>query len=125
MKRSTFKGIFFLFTFLAIALISVKFFGTFGKYSEGTRTGQLTKFSEKGWILSTYEGEIVMGGLSTNMDGAATANIFQFSTTEQEVIDTLKANAGANVTLTYTEFFNVNIAEGNTNYLVTSVKVNR
>jgi len=35
-------------------------------YSEGTRAGQLIKFSEKGVIFKTYEGELNLGGLRTN-----------------------------------------------------------
>lgn len=34
-------------------------------YSEGTRAGQLIKFSEKGVVFKTYEGELNMGGLGT------------------------------------------------------------
>jgi len=119
------KKIIFIIALLIVAFIGVKFFDTFGEYSEGTRTGQVTKFSEKGWIWDTHEGELVMGGLTTNSDGGAAANVFQFSTTNQAVIDTLKQNPGANVTITYTEYFNVNINEGNTNYLVSKVQVNR
>lgn len=119
------KRIFTIAVLIIVALIGVKFFATFGEYSDGTRTGQLTKFSEKGLIWDTHEGELLMGGVATNSDGGAMANIFEFSTIDQAVIDTLLANPGAKCTLTYTEYLNVNIAEGNTSYLVHGVKIHR
>jgi len=119
------KKIIFIIALLIAAFVGVKFFATFGEYSEGTRTGQVTKFSEKGWIWETHEGELLMGGLASNGDGGSTANVFEFSTTNEAVIDTLEQNPGANVTITYKEYFNVNINEGNTSYLVSKVQVNR
>ena len=38
-------------------------------YSKGTRTGFLIKFSEKGWVFKTHEGDMNAGVLNTNMAG--------------------------------------------------------
>jgi hypothetical protein len=48
-------------------------------YSSGYRTGYLTKFSEKGMIYTTWEGEINLGGFASDSEGKVTANVFQFS----------------------------------------------
>lgn len=110
---------------IILLVVGKSFFPTFGEYSEGDRTGDVSKFTQKGWMFKTWEGELVLGGLKTDSEGKAITNLFEFSVADQSVIDTLNANPGANVTLHYTEYFNVNIYEGSTDYLVTGVTVNR
>jgi uncharacterized protein YxeA len=53
----------------------------FVPYSEGTRAGELIKFSHKGVVVKTWEGEI--------SQGISGAQIFSFSVLDQEkdVID--------------------------------------
>ena len=43
-------------------------------YSSGERVGYVQKFSQKGWLCKTYEGEIAM----VNLPGQI-ANTFQFT----------------------------------------------
>ncbi|MEL6132471.1 MAG: hypothetical protein AAFR59_03805, partial [Bacteroidota bacterium] len=54
-------------------------FARYATYSEGFRVGQVIKFSKKGKLLKTYEGEMNLGGVRTNADGDLDANIWQFS----------------------------------------------
>jgi hypothetical protein len=44
----------------------------FGTYSSGSRVGMIIKFSKKGTILKTYEGELSLGALSQGNDGELT-----------------------------------------------------
>ena len=67
-------------------------------YSEGERAGTLQKFSKKGWLCKTYEGELAMyvvGGLAPQ--------IWNFSTRSEETAKQLSAAVGQNVQLHYTE----------------------
>jgi hypothetical protein len=67
-------------------------------YSEGERAGVLQKFSKKGWICKTYEGEVaqyVVGGLAPQ--------IWYFSVRDEAVAEQLFKAVGQNVQLRYTE----------------------
>ena len=66
-------------------------------YSEGVRSGELIKFSSKGMIFKSYEGEL--------SQGISGAQIFSFSVldSDEKVITDLKAFEGHYVKLTYIE----------------------
>lgn len=46
--------------------------------SKGTRTGTITRVSDKGYFIETREGEMAMPNLKTKMDGSL-GNTFEFS----------------------------------------------
>jgi uncharacterized protein YxeA len=85
-------------------------------YSEGTRAGELIKFSHKGVIVKTYEGEI--------SQGISGAQIFKFSVMDQEkeVIEKMKEYQGRYVKLTYIERFGTFFFWGDTKYFITEVE---
>jgi hypothetical protein len=67
-------------------------------YSEGDRAGVLQKFSKKGWICKTYEGELalyVVGGVSPQ--------IWYFSTRDEELAAKLSKAVGERIQLHYEE----------------------
>ena len=67
-------------------------------YSEGERAGVLQKFSKKGWICKTFEGEVaqyVVGGVAPQ--------IWYFSVRDERVAVELFKAVGQNVQLHYTE----------------------
>ena len=84
-------------------------------YSEGTRAGELIKFSHKGVIVKTYEGEI--------SQGISGAQIFPFSVLdeEKEVIEKMKEYQGRYVKLTYVERYATFFFWGDTKYFITEV----
>ncbi|MGB8703650.1 MAG: 6-phosphogluconate dehydrogenase [Gillisia sp.] len=88
----------------------------FVPYSEGTRTGELIKFSRKGVISKTWEGEI--------SQGISGAQIFKFSVLkkDKEVIKHLQENEGEYVKLSYIERYSTFVFWGDTRYFVTKVK---
>ncbi|MEP6260463.1 MAG: 6-phosphogluconate dehydrogenase [Gillisia sp.] len=102
-------GIFFLF------LVYFAFI-YFVPYSEGTRTGELIKFSKKGVISKTWEGEI--------SQGISGAQIFQFSVlnSNKDVIQTLQENEGNYVKLTYKERYATFMFWGDTKYFIEKVE---
>ena len=112
MKKTLFYilgGIFFLF-------MAYFAFVYYVPYSEGTRTGELIKFSRKGVIFKTWEGEI--------SQGISGAQIFQFSVLDkdQDVIKKLQENEGNYVKLTYVERYATFIFWGDTKYFINKVE---
>jgi len=91
-------------------------------YSEGNRAGVLIKFSKKGYIFKTYEGELNVGGMG-NIPGTAQANqIWLFSVTNQTVADSLMNMEGRRVSLHYRQVLKNMVWEGETDYFVDGVK---
>jgi len=84
-------------------------------YSEGTRAGELIKFSTKGVLFKTWEGEI--------SQGISGAQIFVFSVLDKEkdVIEKLKEYQGEFVKLTYVERYTTFFFWGDTKYFITGV----
>ncbi|MFT4849128.1 MAG: hypothetical protein ACI83B_001666 [Sediminicola sp.] len=87
----------------------------FVPYSTGTRAGELIKFSHKGVLVKTYEGEI--------SQGISGAQIFTFSVLdqEQEVIDKMKEYQGQYVKLSYVERFSTFFFWGDSKYFITGI----
>ena len=85
-------------------------------YSEGVRSGELIKFSKKGVLFKTYEGEL--------SQGISGAQIFKFSVmdSEDQVIADLKEREGNYVKLTYVERYKSFPWWGDTKYFITAVK---
>ncbi|WP_375253288.1 6-phosphogluconate dehydrogenase [Dokdonia donghaensis] len=84
-------------------------------YSKGTRAGELIKFSSKGVIFKTWEGEI--------SQGISGAQIFSFSVLDQEeeVIEALNKYQGQYVKVDYIERFGTFSFWGDTKYFITNV----
>lgn len=100
-----------------IVLLAILYYSFiyFVPYSEGTRAGELIKFSSKGVLSKTWEGQI--------SQGISGAQIFDFSVMdgEEEVIQKLKDYQGNYVKLTYVERYATFIFWGDTKYFVTDV----
>ena len=88
----------------------------FVPYSEGTRSGELIKFSRKGVITKTWEGEI--------SQGISGAQIFSFSVLDKndEVIKGLQEYEGDYVKLTYVERYSTFFFWGDSKYFITEVE---
>ena len=112
MKKTLF-GILGVIVLLFIAWFA---FIYFVPYSEGTRSGELIKFSKKGVISKTWEGEI--------SQGISGAQIFQFSVLDsnQEAIEALQKNEGNYVRLKYMERYATFFFWGDTKYFITEVE---
>lgn len=88
-------------------------------YSEGERAGVLQKFSKKGWICKTYEGEVaqyVVGGLAPQ--------IWYFSVRDAALAEQLFKAVGQNVQLHYSEHRGIPInCFGDTPYFAQSFSI--
>ena len=67
-------------------------------YSKGDRAGYIQKFSQKGWICKTWEGEIAM----VNMPGQAQEK-FAFSARDDSIAHEITKHMGSRVSITYEE----------------------
>jgi hypothetical protein len=67
-------------------------------YSEGERAGYLQKFSKKGWLCKTWEGEILL----SSMPGAIPER-FEFSVRDDQIAKDLMAATGKRVVLSYAQ----------------------
>jgi hypothetical protein len=87
-------------------------------YSQGHRAGYIQKFSQKGWLCKTWEGEIAM----VNMPGAAQER-FAFSVRSDSVAHEITRLMGSRVDLTYAEHPGVPLrCFGDTHYYITGVR---
>ena len=84
---------------LAVLIVSLwTWFSLSWAYSEGERAGVLQKFSSKGWVCKTYEGELAL-----YVVGGVAPQIWYFSTRDKEVAKQLSSAVGEQVRLHYTE----------------------
>lgn len=87
-------------------------------YSKGERAGFVQKFSQKGWICKTWEGDLAMA----TVPGVAPER-FQFSVRDDSIAAEISKIMGSRVTLTYEEHRGVpGTCFGETDYFVTRVK---
>ena len=100
----------------AVGLISYFAFIYYVPFSEGIRSGQLTKLSHKGVVLKTWEGEL--------SQGISGVQIFSFSVldSDKKVIDDLKVLQGNYVKVNYVERYKTFPWWGDTRYFITSVE---
>jgi hypothetical protein len=111
-------GIGFLVVIAAIAAFWTLVTLTF-TYSAGDRIGYVQKFSRKGWICRTWEGELAM----TPVPGAQ-PEIFEFTVPDSEVAKRIAEAEGKKVALHYREKRGIpSKCFGDTNYFITDVRV--
>lgn len=110
------KKVLILVVLCVVIAVSGWFAGVyFLSFSEGTRSGELIKFSNKGVVFKTWEGEI--------SQGISGSNIFNFSVEdrEEEIIDQLKDFQGRYVKIEYKERYRTFPWLGDTKYFITGV----
>ena len=91
-------------------------------YSDGNRTGLLQKFSHKGNMFKTYEGELVLSGISGNSMTPISSEKFYFSVDKDAVAKQLMNYEGQKVVLHYQQMNGRLFWRGDTEYLVDSVR---
>ncbi len=87
-------------------------------YSEGERAGYIQKFSKKGWICKTWEGELAMA----NLPGAM-PEVFAFTVTRDDVATQITSQMGERVSLHYEEHRGLPTScFGDTSHFVTGIR---
>ena len=109
-------GIFVILPILIIALWTT--IALSWSYSKGDRAGYIQKFSHKGWLCKTWEGELSM----VNIPGQAQEK-FAFSVRSDSVAREINRLMGDRVAITYEQHPGIPLrCFGETDYFVTGVR---
>jgi hypothetical protein len=88
-------------------------------YSAGERAGYVQKFSSKGWICKTWEGQLAM----VNVPGAMQEK-WDFSVRDDSIARLIEGSMGQRVSLSYAQHRGVPTScFGETEYFVTAVRI--
>lgn len=86
-------------------------------YSSGERAGYVQKFSQKGWLCKTWEGELAIVAIPGSMP-----EIFKFTVRDNKVASEINAVMGRRVALSYEQHLGIpSTCFGETGYYVTQV----
>lgn len=120
-KFKKFKRNFFIILF--ILLIGAVYWKYFFTYSEGNRTGLLQKFSYKGTVFKTYEGELILSSIRSQNNVAIASEKFFFSVKDKETAVKLENLQGHFITVHYKMKNGALPWRGDSRYLVDSVRL--
>jgi hypothetical protein len=121
-KRKIKKMLYMLVTMIVILTGIFIYWKYFYTYSDGYRAGLLQKFSHKGTIVKTYEGEMVLSSVSSTMNVAIASEKFYFSVTNSKLANQFDTIQGQMVIVHYKQKNGVLFWHGDSQYLVDSVK---
>jgi len=116
-KKIVLWGIGFL-LFIVGAFAAYTWLTLHWSYSKGERGGFVQKFSHKGWLCKTWEGELSMVQLA-----GAIPEKFLFSVRDEEVAQRVNKSMGKRVNLFYEQHIGIpTTCIGETEYFVIDVK---
>lgn len=92
-------------------------------YSDGNRFGLLQKFSRRGNLFKTYEGEMILSSVKGNQGVTIASEKFFFSVTNETVAQKMAALQGENITVHYEQKNSAAFWRGDSEYIVDSVWV--
>lgn len=122
-KNRKFRKALFIIFLVLVGAWFIFYFVCGMSYSKGTRSGILTKVSEKGYIFKTFEGEMNVGGFSGDGGTIMPASIFKFSVPERKVYDRLEGVQGHRVVLHYRQVMKNLFWQGDTDYFIDDVTI--
>lgn len=123
MKQAKLRGFIWLPVAVLVAVVILGIAWTWlaltWSYSSGERAGYVQKFSKKGWICKTWEGELAM----VSMPGTVSEK-FYFSVRDDAVAAKINQTLGKRVALTYEQHVLVPTScFAETEYYVSDVKL--
>ncbi len=117
------KNIFkWLITVILITLVVFFYIKYFYTYSDGYRAGLLQKFSRKGAIFKTYEGELILSSVSGNSTTVIASEKFYFSVSIDSLAARLDTLQGRSVIVHYRQKNSAAFWRGDSPYIVDGVK---
>ena len=112
------RTLFFSVVALALLLVAYTWFVLTWSYSRGERAGFVQKFSKKGVVVKTWEGELLMVTLPGVMPER-----WEFTVRDDAVAARINALMGKRIALSYEQHIGVpTTIFGETGYFVTSVR---
>lgn len=118
------KFVLYFIIIVILTLGSFIYWKYFFDYSEGYRAGLLQKFSHKGNIFKTYEGEMILSSVQSNANVAIASEKFFFSVTDKVVALQLEKIQGESIVVHYREKNGTLPWKGESTYFVDSVSIN-
>lgn len=86
-------------------------------YSEGSRAGYVQKFSHRGWVCKTWEGELLLSAAPGMIPEK-----FEFTVADEQIAKMVQTTLGKRVVLKYEQHKGVpGSCFGDTEYFVTDV----
>jgi hypothetical protein len=125
MVRKSKTALRWLLAIILVICFSFIYWKYFYTYSEGYRAGLLQKFSSKGALFKTYEGEMILSSVSSNRDVALASEKFLFTLTNKNLVRQFDTLQGDMVIVHYRQKNGVVFWRGDSPYLVDSVKIKR
>ena len=122
-KQRMKKVLALLITLIVISIGTVIYFKYFYTYSNGYRAGLLQKFSHKGNLIKTYEGEMILSSVTGNSNVAIASEKFYFSVTDKTLANQLDTIQGQMVIVHYLQKNGALFWHGDSPYLVDGVKL--
>lgn len=122
-KRFSIKKWLLIFLAVLVLALTITFLIFNFTYSEGNRAGVLIKFSKKGFVFKTFEGELNLGGMGNIPNTAQLNQIWDFSVKDRAVADSLMHMEGKRVSLHYRQILKNMIWQGETDYFVDGVQL--
>lgn len=116
-----FKKILLYLTLIGIIVLTGLYFYFNYTYSEGSRAGMLMKFSKKGYVFKTYEGELNLGGINPLPGNTIANNVWKFSVKDESVAKLLESKEGKMLRLHYKEQVKNLPWQGDTKFFVDGV----
>lgn len=108
----------YLFVFLALCFLFAGLYlwvALHWSYSDGERAGFVQKFSRKGWVCKTWEGELAMAAMP-----GAIPEIFRFTVRDPGTANLIERSMGRRVSLHYEQHVGLpSSCFGETPYFVT------
>ncbi len=121
-KRKVAKIFKWLVALVVIIIVITFCWKYFYTYSDGYRAGLLQKFSRKGTLFKTYEGELVLSSVSGNNSAVIASEKFYFSVTIDSLAARLDTLQGRSVIVHYRQKNSSAFWRGDSPYIVDGVK---
>ena len=97
------KLIFILVVLILLSVTGYVYWFYYNPYSDGYREGVLQKFSRRGNVFKTFEGEMVQLGFGPR-SGIVNSNYFYFSVADRNVADSLEMFTGKVLKVHYVQY---------------------
>jgi len=112
----------FIIIFIVVSTFLVYWY-YYNTYSEGNRSGVLQKFSKKGNMFKTFEGELIMSSISSTSNVTIASEKFFFSVKNDSIANSMFDMEGKRVTVHYEQKRKHLPWNGETDYFVNSVRI--
>jgi hypothetical protein len=122
-KKKLRRMLFYMSLIVVVFLAGYIYWKYFYTYSEGYRAGLLQKFTRKGNIFKTYEGELILSSVTGGNNVVIASEKFFFSVPEKSLASKLDTLQGRTVIVHYKQKNGRLVWKGDTPYYVDSVRL--